>query len=300
MRMFLAMRYVLFLAILAWSLPASADTVNPLVRFDMFFGTIDVELYPDAAPNTVANFLNYVEDTDGEGNPRRRYEETLFHRYIPGFVLQGGGYRYDDNGQIVPIEVDGTVDNEFSISNTVGTIAMAKLGGDPDSATSQWFFNLNDNSGNLDNQNEGFTVFGEIVNGLEVLGNIEWYYYYGDEQGRVGTDNSDSPYWEENGEYFNISCSISQLPGFYGDANGSGSADGDDLLTLQQQWNPAGSDLGWSDGDFDGDRDIDAEDLALLGLHWNPPAAATVPEPASLAALLGGMGLLLRRRRKVS
>jgi len=109
------------------------------------------------APATVANFSNYVEDND--------YANSIIHRSIPEFIIQGGGFTVDDNLAIGTVPADEAVVNEFSEdrSNTRGTIAMAKLGDDPDSATNQWFFNLADNSGNLDNQNGGFTVFGEVL-----------------------------------------------------------------------------------------------------------------------------------------
>lgn len=111
----------------------------------------------EGAPLTVANFLDYVNDN--------AYRNTIIHRSLPGFVIQGGGFAPTDLNDSNPIEENDPVQNEFSSdrSNTRGTIAMAKLGGDPDSATSQWFFNLVDNSDNLDNQNEGFTVFGEVL-----------------------------------------------------------------------------------------------------------------------------------------
>ena len=108
------------------------------------------------APATVANFINYAKDND--------YVNSIIHRSVPGFIVQGGGFIVE-NLTVTPVATDEPVVNEFSPerSNTRGMIAMAKLGGDPDSATSQWFFNLNDNSENLDNQNGGFTVFGEVL-----------------------------------------------------------------------------------------------------------------------------------------
>ena len=109
------------------------------------------------APATVANFTNYVEDND--------YVNSIIHRSIPGFIVQGGGFTASNDLQIGEVPADEAVVNEFSPdrSNTRGTIAMAKLGNDPNSATNQWFFNLGDNSANLDNQNGGFTVFGEVL-----------------------------------------------------------------------------------------------------------------------------------------
>ena len=131
---------------------------NPVVRFHTELGDIDVVLLQDIAPNTVANFLRYVN--------RGAYDDTFVHRSAPNFVIQGGGYRWN-NGNVGTIPTDPPVANEFHVSNRRGTLAMAKLSGNPDSATSQWFFNeLDSNAGppaNLDTQNGGFTVFGRII-----------------------------------------------------------------------------------------------------------------------------------------
>lgn len=121
--------------------------------------TLDFALFTNRTPGTRANFLNYVNDGD--------YIRSIIHRSVPNFVIQGGGF-YDSNptvGQynIASVPTDAPIINEFGISNTYGTISMAKLGGDPDSATSQWFVSLGDNSQNLDNQNGGFTVFGRVT-----------------------------------------------------------------------------------------------------------------------------------------
>ncbi len=130
------------------------------VRLTTSLGAIDIVLYDDAAPRTVANFLAYVNSG--------AYKNSFFHRSVAGFVIQGGGFVWNDatnSARAVP--TNPPLVNEFSASrsNRRGTIAMAKLGGNPDSATSQWFINLADNSANLDNQNGGFTVFGEVTPG---------------------------------------------------------------------------------------------------------------------------------------
>jgi len=110
----------------------------------------------DTAPVTVANFLSYVNSG--------AYDDTIIHRKVNDFVIQGGGFYYDAaSSDIAAISVEPAIVNEFSRSNTRGTIAMAKVGGDPNSATSQWFVNLGDNSANLDSQNGGFTVFGKVL-----------------------------------------------------------------------------------------------------------------------------------------
>ncbi len=137
----------------------------PQVRFKTNIGDIDVTLQPDAAPATVANFLNYVN--------KGAYTKSIIHRSIPGFIIQGGGFALVD-GVPTPIPEDSAVVNEYKISNTRGTIAMAKKEGDPNSATNQWFFNLADNSSNLDNQNSGFTAFGKVTapNSLTIMDRI--------------------------------------------------------------------------------------------------------------------------------
>lgn len=124
------------------------------VRLTTSKGNIDI-LLATTTPLTVANFLGYVSRGD--------YTDVLFHRAPLGFVLQGGGFRSfaaPDVFQRIPSA--GTILNEPGISNLTGTIAMAKVGGDPNSATSEFFFNLQNNAANLDFQNGGFTVFGRV------------------------------------------------------------------------------------------------------------------------------------------
>ena len=122
-------------------------------------GTLVIELDPEAAPVTVANFLQYVE----EGH----YNGTIFHRVIPDFMIQGGGYdlAFTERPTREPIA------NESSngLKNRRGTVAMARLN-DPDSATSQFFINLKNNSFlNAGGRYGGYTVFGEVVEGMEVV-----------------------------------------------------------------------------------------------------------------------------------
>ncbi len=143
-------------ALLAMPVMAIADTV--LIETPL--GNIEMELLNDDAPKTVANFLSYIESG--------KYTKSFIHRSVPGFVIQGGGFTFNGSNPsgIIPF---ASVENEFKVSNTRGTVAMAKLSGQPDSATSQWFINLADNSENLDNQNGGFTVFARVIgNGMAV------------------------------------------------------------------------------------------------------------------------------------
>lgn len=134
--------------------------VSPdLVRLTTSLGEIQIQLVPDA-PITTENFLQYVVDDF--------YDGTIFHRVIPDFVVQGGSFL---PGNVQQQPVRPPIQNEFSPlrSNIRGTLAMAKLPNNPDSATSGFFFNLADNSSNLDNQNGGFTVFANVTQGLEVV-----------------------------------------------------------------------------------------------------------------------------------
>jgi len=141
------------------------DITGTVVRFDTVFGDIDVELFDTATPATVQNFLGYVN--------RQDYDGTFFHRSAQNFVVQGGGFGFDAPSTYDPIFQDVPVDNEPGISNLRGTIAMAKLGSGPNTATNQWFFNLGDNSANLDNQNGGFTAFGQVLgSGMDVVDQI--------------------------------------------------------------------------------------------------------------------------------
>ncbi len=119
---------------------------------------IDFLLFRERTPITITNFLGYVNRGD--------YTNMIVHRLVPGFVIQGGGFTIV-NGADGGIAADSvatqpTIRNEFGVSNTLGTISMAKLGGNPDSATSQWFISTGANSDNLDSQNGGFTVFGVV------------------------------------------------------------------------------------------------------------------------------------------
>lgn len=148
--------------------PSFANPVdgNTRIAFGFDIGRVLVEMYDGAAPLTVNNFLNYSRS--------ERYDDTVIHRSaqlgaptFEPFVIQGGGFRASD---LVHVVTDPAVPNEFRPNTQQrGTIAMAKQGGDPNSATSEWFFNLRDNRDILDGQNGGFTSFGQIVTGQEVV-----------------------------------------------------------------------------------------------------------------------------------
>jgi Peptidyl-prolyl cis-trans isomerase (rotamase) - cyclophilin family len=138
------------------------DAQATVVRVQTSLGIIDVRLFDSETPLTVANFLKYVDSG--------AYNRSLIHRSVPGFavhVIQGGGISLAGaNNSLGPIAANPPVTNEYSSSrsNMRGTIAMAKVAGDANSATSQWFFNLVDNSQFLDERNNGgFTVFGQVI-----------------------------------------------------------------------------------------------------------------------------------------
>jgi len=139
--------------------PAANATI---VQFQTVLGPFEVNLYDQNTPATVANFLAYVN--------AGAYSNTVIHRAVTGFVAQGGGFTYQGSPNLGNVVQNAAVVNEPKYSNVRGTIAMAKLGGNANSATNQWFINLGNNSANLDVQNGGFTVFGQVIgNGMDVL-----------------------------------------------------------------------------------------------------------------------------------
>jgi peptidyl-prolyl cis-trans isomerase A (cyclophilin A) len=183
------------LALALWmSAPVHAQTdAAPRVKFATSMGEFVVEVYPDKAPKTVANFLQYVQD--------RHYDGTLFHRVINNFMVQGGGYdtRYMEKTTRAPVRHEGREALEKGgPRNVVGTLAMARTN-DPHSATSQFFINVKDNDflnptpipagdpvarfdyggrtytniprSQLENAPQlfGYTVFGKVVSGMEVV-----------------------------------------------------------------------------------------------------------------------------------
>ena len=137
----------------------------PSVEFQTSQGNFTVELYPEKAPKTVANFLQYVKDGF--------YENTIFHRVINHFMIQGGGFERDLSEK----STRATIANEASngLLNELGTIAMARTA-DPDSATAQFFVNLTDNQFlnyvSPDPDQMGYCVFGKVTSGIEVVQKI--------------------------------------------------------------------------------------------------------------------------------
>ena len=146
---------------------------DPIVTVDTNFGNFQIQLFPSAAPQTVANFLTYVDDGV--------YSDAIFHRSVPGFVEQTGGFLSasqtfsGSTSQFTPITTNAPIPLEYNLPNTFGTVAMAR-GSAANSATSQWFVNLADNSKTLGpggSDANGYAVFGQVIgNGMVVLANI--------------------------------------------------------------------------------------------------------------------------------
>ena len=134
-----------------------------LVVLETSLGSIEIELNKEKAPITVENFLNYVTTGD--------YDETVFHRVIDGFMIQGGGFTTDGKKKSTnpPIKLE----SNNGLLNEVGTIAMARTN-IPDSATNQFFINLKDNSFlNYSPTSPGYAVFGKVVKGMDIINNIK-------------------------------------------------------------------------------------------------------------------------------
>ncbi len=152
---------------IALSLPAQA--ANPQVELDTTAGKIRLELYPDAAPKTVENFIGYVKT--------KHYDGTQFHRVIDGFMIQGGGFTTDfrQKPTTPPVANEAEQSSKAGLLNTAGTIAMARTS-DPNSATAQFFINVNDNRAlnfrSPDPGGIGYTVFGKVVDGMDVVNKI--------------------------------------------------------------------------------------------------------------------------------
>lgn len=144
-------------------LTLSAFAANPVVEMKTSQGTIVIELDPVKAPKSVENFLGYVKDGF--------YKDTIFHRVIPGFMIQGGGM----NAKMEEKKTKAAIENEAKngLKNVRGSIAMARTG-DPHSATAQFYINLVDN-GPLDYPSRdgwGYAVFGKVTKGMDVVDKI--------------------------------------------------------------------------------------------------------------------------------
>jgi peptidyl-prolyl cis-trans isomerase B (cyclophilin B) len=152
----------------AQSEPASAPkavAVAPQVLIETSKGSFVIELYPDKAPKTVENFLRYVNE--------EFYDNTIFHRVIPNFMIQGGGFTADMQKKQTHAQIQNEADN--GLRNRIGTVAMARTN-DPHSATAQFFVNVSQNTF-LDFREKhgrgwGYTVFGNVIKGMKTVNQI--------------------------------------------------------------------------------------------------------------------------------
>ena len=175
------MKIKLFVVLAALLVATAAFAADPQVEIKTNMGTITLELYPDKAPKTVENFLQYVKDG--------HFKNTIFHRVINGFMIQGGGFTTD----FVQKKTRPPVQNEANngLKNDVGTIAMARTS-DPQSATAQFFINHKNNDflnyTGPTPQGWGYTVFGKVIKGVDVVNKIAAL-----ETGPTGPFQSDVP-----------------------------------------------------------------------------------------------------------
>ena len=166
---FSALASILIAGSAMFSIATSAVAQNaPKVKFATTAGDFVVEVYPDKAPKTVENFLQYVKD--------KHYDGTVFHRVIENFMVQGGGFdaNYVQKKTRAPVVHEGREAlAKGGQKNEAGTLAMARTN-DPNSATAQFFINVKDNSFLDPNaQQPGYTVFGKIVGGMDVVQKIK-------------------------------------------------------------------------------------------------------------------------------
>lgn len=289
-----------FLAACAFS-PANAT----VIRMETSVGDIHVRLFDTATPITRDNFVGYAERGD--------YDGSVIHRSVPGFIVQGGGFVVDDtvfpeddpNRDSLKVPQEATILNEPGISNLRGTIAMAKVGAQldaggtlipgtgADSATNQWFFSVDDNSANLDNQNGGFTVFGRVVgDGMTVvdsINNLPRFNLGGAFTNYPVTDvDQVQTQFDVTSDESVVVTAVNVLDIPAADYNFDGLVNAADY-SIWRDTNGSTT-LAQADGNGDGVVDTDDYDLWVAGFGGIAAAAAAgIPEPTTLA--LVGLGL---------
>jgi len=161
---------ILLLALAALACASPALAADPRVELKTNRGVIVLELYPEKAPKTVANFLQYVKDG--------HYNGTTFHRVIDGFMIQGGGFDKEMRQKPTtrpPVPNEADIGMKAGLKNDNGTIAMARTP-DPHSATAQFFINVTNNDflnyREPTAQGYGYTVFGKVVTGMDIVDRI--------------------------------------------------------------------------------------------------------------------------------
>ena len=156
--------FAFFLAGALLAIPACSSGPNPVVVMETSMGTIKVELFRNKAPITVKNFLGYVDS--------KFYDGTIFHRVIPTFMIQGGGFLPGLKEKTAKAPIKNESYN--GLANERGTLAMARTNA-PDSASAQFFINVTDNAF-LDKRNAqdrvGYAVFGKVIEGMDVVDQI--------------------------------------------------------------------------------------------------------------------------------
>ena len=262
--------YALFVVLLYLGGPTRAT----VVRFETSLGNFDIRLFDSATPLTAQNLLAYIN--------ANRYDGTFIHRSVPGFVIQGGGYFYNTTNNTAPhITTFPQILNEPDFSNIRGTLAMAKLGDNPNSATSEWFPNLSHNTDNLDNQNEGFTVFASVLgNGMQVIDAIAALPRF-DVDGALETFNTvplRTGTSLANRLVFINDVYALNLPA--GDFNRDGTVDNLDLAVWQEDYGR----VRFQGGDFNDDKEIDSADLAI----WSAKYGMFKPSMGTIAKYTDG------------
>lgn len=162
----IACALLIWFTLIGGSVAAEKPAAHPMVRMTTNFGVIDVELDARHAPKTTANFLHYVD--------KGFYNGTIFHRVIPGFMIQGGGFEPGLKQKKTDAPIMNEADN--GLKNVVGTIAMARTAS-PHSASAQFFINVADNDF-LNHRDKtprgwGYAVFGKVTKGMDVVKRIE-------------------------------------------------------------------------------------------------------------------------------
>lgn len=283
---------------LGLNLFGSVSAEATIVRYQTVLGDIDVRLYDTATPASVANFMNYLNDGD--------WDDSIIHRSVSDFVVQGGGFKWDSELEnITRLSTDPSVINEPGISNLRGTVAYAKLGSDPNSATSQWFFNVDDNTF-LDNplNNGGFTVFGRVLgNGMDIVDAINALpttdFTYFDTTFSQNVTLQDLPIWDfPTAGTFTTLTTVTELAFNDADYNFDGVVDAADYTV----WRDTLGSTTQAEADGNGNGIVDQADYDLWVSNFaittfSNSASAAVPEPASLFLLLSCFGLTCHHRR---
>lgn len=255
-------------------------------------------MYDAVTPLSVANILNYVNDGDFDDSIVHRVEVSYSQQpdgsFVTNpFVIQGGDWSFPDGGILTQIPSNPSVMNEPGISNLRGTMALARAQGQINSGTNNWFVNTGDNPG-LDTVDQGFTVFGRVVNdGMQVVDVIagmrpatirnqfnqslgSTFPIHGDISNGISRDN------------FVLFTSVEELNVLPGDADFDGDVDGTDFLHWQRGYGTV-SDMA---ADFNGDAMVDDLDFAIwennYGMSSPLSSVNSVPEPATLLLLCLG------------